>query len=234
MEQARLPRDHPSLLVILYNLARAHDATGHHDQALKLFDDALDRAQANHGDDHRTLLIMQGKAMALRKSGRTNEALELAERVSALTRAKRGPDHPETLSSMNNLGVAYLSVRQFSQAVAVLQEAVLLYERRYPPDSPEPLGTMENLLVAYEKNEPGRSRTYTIQCWLGETLARQKKYSEAEQYYLSGYAGLKKLEATDPSTARQAILEDTASHIDKLYETWGEIQKAAHWRENLR
>jgi hypothetical protein len=36
-------------------------------------------------------------------AGRTEEALELHEETLQLRKAKLGPDHPDTLKSMNNL-----------------------------------------------------------------------------------------------------------------------------------
>ena len=46
---------------------------------------------------------MMGLANSYGAVGRTADALKLGEETLALRRAKLGPDHPGTLSSMNNL-----------------------------------------------------------------------------------------------------------------------------------
>ena len=49
--------------------------------------------------------------------GRYAEALKLREQTLALRKAKLGPDHPDTLSSMNNLAVSYAALGRQAEAL---------------------------------------------------------------------------------------------------------------------
>ena len=49
---------------------------------------------------------MNNLAISYADLGRHAEALKLHEETLALRKAKLGPDHPDTLSSMNNLATA--------------------------------------------------------------------------------------------------------------------------------
>ena len=64
--------------------------------------------------------------------------------------AKLGPDHPGTLTTLNNLASAY-------QAAGRLPEAIALFERvrdaqiaKLGPDHPDTLNTLDNLARAYQ------------------------------------------------------------------------------------
>ena len=87
--------------------------------------------------------------MAYRDAGKLPEAIALLERVRDATIAKLGPDHPDTLTTLNNLAAAY-------QAAGKLPEAIALFERvrdaqiaKLGPDHPDTLNTLNNLAAAY-------------------------------------------------------------------------------------
>ena len=83
--------------------------------------------------------------------GKYQEAIPLAERAVGIATRVRGPEDPETATSLNNLGELYFNVYQYTKALAVLQEAlrirqkVLVRQSRNPlpgsaPDPAESLG----------------------------------------------------------------------------------------------
>ena len=50
---------------------------------------------------------MNNLAVAYQAAGKLDLALPLLEETLKLQKAKLGPDHPDTLTSLNNLAVAY-------------------------------------------------------------------------------------------------------------------------------
>jgi Tfp pilus assembly protein PilF len=60
-------------------------------------------------------------------------AQSLAERNRVL-----GPDHPATLISWSNLGMAYLTAGRLREATALLEQTLADRERVLGPDQPEP------------------------------------------------------------------------------------------------
>ena len=52
------------------------------------------------------------------------------EETLKLAKARRGADHPQTLTTMNNLAAAYLAARKPDQAMTLLREAAAGIEKR--------------------------------------------------------------------------------------------------------
>jgi hypothetical protein len=64
---------------------------------------------------------------------------------------------------------------------------------------------------------------------LGEALAGQKKYAEAEPLLLAGYKGMKEREATIPEPFRKVRLTEALERLVRLYEATGRKDEAAKW-----
>jgi tetratricopeptide (TPR) repeat protein len=69
---------------------------------------------------------MKNLALSCDALGRCAEALELREQTVALGKAKLGPDHPETLRSMNNLAGSYDVLGRWDEALAACGRAIAL------------------------------------------------------------------------------------------------------------
>jgi len=76
-------------------------------------------------------------------------ALPLFEETLKIRKAKLGPDHPDTLVSMNNLAQAYKDSGKLSLAVPLLEETVKLQKTKLGPDHSNTLATMNDLAWAY-------------------------------------------------------------------------------------
>ncbi|MGH3572455.1 MAG: FxSxx-COOH system tetratricopeptide repeat protein [Pseudonocardiaceae bacterium] len=61
-----------------------------------------------------------------------------------------GPDHPDTLTSRNNLASAYQSAGRLEQAIPLFEATLTERERVLGPDHPHTLGSRNNLAGAYE------------------------------------------------------------------------------------
>jgi tetratricopeptide (TPR) repeat protein len=76
-------------------------------------------------------------------------ALPLLEEALRLTKAKLGPDHPHTLTAMNNLAGGYQAAGKLDLALPLYEEALRLMRAKLGPDHPLTLTTVDNLASAY-------------------------------------------------------------------------------------
>jgi serine/threonine protein kinase len=84
--------------------------------------------------------------------GEASLAVEVFQKALATRKAKLGPDHPDTLASMDNLACAYLTSGQLAAAVPLFEETLVKRKARLGSDHSDTLGSMNNLAEAYEVN----------------------------------------------------------------------------------
>ncbi len=72
-----------------------------------------------------------------------------SEETLALKKAKLGPDHPETLHSMDNLAFMYSGLGRNQEALKLHEEALALRKSKLGPDHPHTLFSMTSLAVNY-------------------------------------------------------------------------------------
>jgi serine/threonine protein kinase len=82
--------------------------------------------------------------------GQASLAVEVLRKAVATREAKLGPDHRDTLESMNCLAVAYRESGQFAKAVLLHAETLEKRKAKLAPDHPTTLGSMNNLAMAYQ------------------------------------------------------------------------------------
>lgn len=99
------------------------------------------------------------------------------------------------------LGICLLDQKKFVEAEGVCRECLAMYKKF--PDSRE---------------------RYSVMSYLGESLAEQGWYAEAEPLLIEGYERL-----TVPNFKRIA-----GERVVKLYEKWGKPEKVAAWREKTK
>jgi len=75
--------------------------------------------------------------------------LPLLEETLRLRKAKLGPDHPDTLNSMNNLAGGYQAAGQLDKALPLYEETLKLKKAKLGPDHPDTLTSMNNLAAGY-------------------------------------------------------------------------------------
>lgn len=81
---------------------------GEADQAIHLFEKALETRKTKLGPDHLdTLTSMSNLAGGFHAAGRLDLALPLYEETLKLQKDKLGTDHPDTLNSMSKLASGY-------------------------------------------------------------------------------------------------------------------------------
>jgi tetratricopeptide (TPR) repeat protein/tRNA A-37 threonylcarbamoyl transferase component Bud32 len=81
--------------------------------------------------------------------GEAELARQQFQRALDLRKAKLGPDHPETLLSMNNLAVSYSALGRQAEALKLREETLKLQKAKLGPDDPYTLQSMNNLAGSY-------------------------------------------------------------------------------------
>jgi serine/threonine protein kinase/tetratricopeptide (TPR) repeat protein len=82
--------------------------------------------------------------------GELRTAAEQYEASRALYARHRGPDDPETLTSMNSLANCYRALGRHAEALELLEETLALMKAKLGPDDPETLTSMNNLAIIYQ------------------------------------------------------------------------------------
>jgi tetratricopeptide (TPR) repeat protein len=198
---------------------------------------------------------MHNLAMAYRASGQLAKAVPLLEQTLENRKAKLGPDHPNTLTSMWNLGKAYADVKQGERAAATLGAFVDRTRKASPKDSPQFAGSLAQVsndllgcgqhaaaesllrecLAIRQKKEPDAWTTFNTMSLLGGTLLGQKNYAAAEPLLLKGYEGMKARENTIPqSHGGELRIPQAVERLVQLYEAWEKPDEAAKWRKELQ
>ena len=129
------------------------DSAGRRREAL----DLVEQLRATAGQDHSKTLFSYPRtadalALALRYAaelGDPQAALSLSDAVDLLDEAL-GPDHPRTLTSRNNLAVAYESAGRLDEAIDLFERTLADSERVLGPDHPHTLTSRGNLASAHQ------------------------------------------------------------------------------------
>ena len=78
------------------------------------------------------------------------QAIMIGEQNLAASERILGPDHPDTLTTRNNLAVAYRAAGRLDEAITLHEQNVAASERILGPDHPDTLTTCNSLVVAYQ------------------------------------------------------------------------------------
>lgn len=235
------------------NLAMAYWSARQLDRSLPLLEETLKRQKAKLGFDHPdTLLTMANLGGVYRDAGRTQEAISLLETV--LQRgSQRALELPATLAWVpGTLAETYGQAGQFDKAEAIHRDALMQARKRFGSDDPRTASAIAQLsanllkqkkfteaesllrqcLRVRWKNQRDSWTYFNTQSLMGEALAGQKKYPEAQAVLLSGYRGMKEREAKIPAIAKVRLTE-ALQRLVLLYDAWNKKDKAAEWRKEL-
>jgi len=81
--------------------------------------------------------------------GDAEAATEQNEAARAIYVKHRGPDHPDTLQSMNNLANGYHALGRYEDALAINLETLALRKTKLGPTHPETLRSMNGVATSY-------------------------------------------------------------------------------------
>jgi tetratricopeptide (TPR) repeat protein len=181
------------------------------DEAIPLLEHALKVQERIHGHDHRlTLSYIGNLAILYRDADRRDEALPLFQEAISHLKATQGPDYFVRLAFMNQMATCLISMKKYDEAKGVLDECLKLRIKKDPDD----------WQIFHTKSQ------------LGQALAGQKKYADAEKLLLEGQKGLADRKSKIPPRFHRYI-GDAQQGIVNLYEAQGLTTKAQHWRQQL-
>ncbi len=164
-----------------------------------------------------------------------------------------GQEHPNTLTTINDLARLYQSTGRYAEADPLYVKVLEVRRRMMRAQDPDTLASLASLgglriqqqryadaepllseaVTGYQETTSDSWAPYNSQSLLGASMAGQKKYAEAEPLLLSGYQGMLQREATIPASERLQ-LERAGQWIVQLYQEWGKPEQAAEWRDKLQ
>ena len=154
-------------------------------------------------------------AHILRHQGRVDEeVLTMARSATDGLKLTLGPDHPDTLRSMNDLALSYSALGRHADALKLNEETLALQKAKLGPDHPDTLASMNGLALSYladgrrgealsllEAAAPKDTESFlmlaAVQAWFGEGDA----YAATRRRFLASAR-----ETRDGETARRATL----------------------------
>jgi tetratricopeptide (TPR) repeat protein len=253
-QQAKLGKDHPETLTTLNNLALALQRAGQFDRAVPLHEQELAASRARLGDDHpATLISMNNLATAYLEAGQLDRAIPLLEQTLRAKTSKLGDDHPSVLVTLRNLARGYEKIRRPQDAERLFRRAIASSGRQKPRDDgfysdmlamlgrclihqqeiKEAVAILRECLEIKAKNQPDDWTTANVRSLLGEALAAQRSYQEAEPLLLAAQKALVERRDKIRPLDRDATLRDAVDRLVRLYQAWGKRAESETWKNRL-
>ncbi len=199
--------EHPDTLWSMSTLAAIYGVQGKYLQSEELFHRCLETERRVLGPEHATSLgTLSDFASMYQQQGKYALAETYAAQALAGRRHALGAEHADTMSSAADLALAYVSQGKFAEGEPLAREAMEV-DRKIQPDD---------------------WQRFRAESLLGESLAGEKKYAEAEPLLVEGYQGMlaRKERIGVPDRYH---LELAHQWVVKLYRAWGKPDKAAEW-----
>jgi tetratricopeptide (TPR) repeat protein len=176
-------------------------------------------------------------------------AIQQFERAVALRREALGPDHPKTLTSMNNLALVYKAAGQLSKALPLFEQTLAKCKQKFGPDHRLTLQSINSLATAYqaigqlakalplfeqvlakqrEKFGPDDPQTLLSMNNLAMAYKTDGQFKKAVALYEQALAKFKeKLGPDHPDTL------GTMNNLAQAYQAVGELKKALPLSEQV-
>ena len=245
--------EHPDILTEKHDLAVSYFFEGKFAEAESLERMVVPAKRRMLGPNHPiTVHSMKILGQILGCSGKFAEGESLLRETLAICRQSFGPEDHETLGIMTALGYLYQQEGKLGAAGGMLSQALEICQRTQPPENPLTLltGDVMGLVLLktgkYSEAEalfrsslekrlrlfPLEWRTSYVRSLLGETLAGEMRFAEAEPLLLTGLAGLKAQATTIPASV-DVSFRHTGECLVRLYTSWGRPAEAESWRQKL-
>jgi tetratricopeptide (TPR) repeat protein len=217
------------------------------DRSIPIFERIWAARRKARGDRHpQTLQTQINLGVNYRDAGRLKEAIPLLEQVDRERRA-----HPSLRWVRLELLSAYVAARKSAEGTRLVKEILAEARKEHPAGSTALAGALaqggltllqledwneaepilRETLSIRAKAQPEAWNTFYARSMLGEALAGQKKYAEAERLLVQGFDGLKKRAAQIPEPFRAVRLTEAAERLVRLCEAQGKKEEAAKWRK---
>jgi tetratricopeptide (TPR) repeat protein len=202
---------HPRTLTTIACLAEVYRDAGQLQNAEKMLEELLRRADDDKDPESTYLIVMIELAPLYEELGKLQQAEALWTKQLAICKRKYGPDEEAVAVVQAKLARNLLLQKKFDKAETQLRECLTLYA----------------------KVAPGEWMRFHAMSLLGLCLLGQKQYPEAEPLLLEGYEGLKKREAQIPANWK-SCLSQVPDWLWQLYKAWGKPEKAAEWEKKSK
>jgi hypothetical protein len=242
--------DHPETLRSRNNLATVFTNEGKYVDALELHRQNLEIRQRTRGPENAdTLSSQHNLAQVLAYAGRLPEALDLCQQTRATAVRALGPEHYITLLITDTLAGFCIESGRVEEGEALASDNFAAYRRVNGDDNiktvaagetlangllragryPEAEALLRDLVVRRQKLTPKAWRTQVTRSQLGEAIAAQQRYAEAEPLLRESFAALEAMAATIPPSQRH-FLPQASQRVLQLYLGWGHAAEAEAWR----
>jgi tetratricopeptide (TPR) repeat protein len=245
-----LGREHPDTLQSLHNLAWVDYTEGRYTQSETLFSEALDARRRMLGPEHtKTQLSRTALAEVYTAEGKFRDAETLLSEALEVSRRVEGAEHPNTLLALADLTSLYQHQHNYALAEKYASEQLAGRTHALGLQNPDTMSAAADLALAYlsegkfaeseplartavefaRKKQPDDPPRFFAEGLLGESLAGQNKYTEAEPLLVGAGRGLlaRKPRMAVPDYYELDLVRDWTV---ELYEVCGKPDKAAEWR----
>src|SRR5262249_28811251 len=161
-------------------------------------------------------------AFTYRDAGQLAKALPLFELAVEKMKSRLGPDHPDTLTSMGNLALAYLDTGKAKRALPLFNQLPSVHRKQFGGNDPRLSGQLaarlpgsrlpslksgghahagpprRDALAIRVRAQPDAWSTLNTKAMRGGSLRGKKKHGDAEPLLKEGYEGMKQREKTIP------------------------------------
>ena len=248
VQEKVLGEDHPHVASTLNDLGLLLHREGAFDAAEPLLRRALSIRRNAYGEEHGYVAVAYYNLGALlQDKGRYEEAERSYRQVLEIDRKVFGDDHPEVGKDLAMLALLVHDRGEWAEADSLYRQAIALQRAALPVplslstallgrgqvlidqgrlSEAEPL-LQQALAIRQQAFPEGHGETAEVKSVLGICLTRLKRYPEAEQLLLEGFAGL------EPRSKRDRYRRKTLKALVLLYEAWGKPSDAAHYLQLL-
>lgn len=232
--------DHPNTQRELFGLTTLQFNMGRYQEAEQLCASVTESNRRLLGPDHfKTLSTARMLARIYEAEGKLKQAATLMEDTLRRTVSTLGRASTETVYGNEVLAHIYQAQNEYGKAETLLREAESEADRAYGGTNPDGFVAKQllgaNLLhqgrcdEALKYLQQGKQRwdessshswkRFEAQSLLGQALACQKRFGEAEPLLLSGYDGLRK-NADKMPVIQQVQVKEAGDRVAQLHAAW--------------
>ncbi len=161
--------------------------------------------------------ILSWLGVALQQDGRYDDATGLLERACEIYERLLGPEHPHTLTSLNNLAALYHDQGRLEEAEPLYRRALAIREKALGPEHPDTLQTLSNLAALYQD----QGRLEEAEPLYRRALAIREKALDPEHPDVATnlhnlaelYYNQDRLEEAEPLYRRALAIREKALHL---------------------
>lgn len=134
--------------------------TGQVGQALKLANQAVEKAEAENGPEHPAVANgLETQGLIYQAMGEMDKAEAAHLRALGIVKKTIGPDSEEAAKIMNNLGGLYYTKKQNAEAASFYKQALAVVEKKFPAEDPRLAVLRKNISVCEGGESGGKGDT---------------------------------------------------------------------------